>query len=157
MSWHRNYAKFCKKKSQNRRNQGFSYYFCLMFEGSGSGQLCTYWTFEAINTRKFVITNFSIWLITNLRVKTTLRIFWISSNLRVITRFRDYVTTLTLTGQMSTGSNRKNSLEPRLHWRSRTRRELFTLTWELMNFEYVKHPRIRLASRNLPATGNLTN
>ncbi len=26
-----------KKKSQNRRNQGFSYYFCLMIEGSGSG------------------------------------------------------------------------------------------------------------------------
>ncbi len=24
------------KKSQNRRNQGFSYYFCLMMEGSGS-------------------------------------------------------------------------------------------------------------------------
>jgi len=34
MSWHRNYAKFCEKKSQNRRNQGFSYYFCLMLEGS---------------------------------------------------------------------------------------------------------------------------
>jgi hypothetical protein len=27
-----------KKKTQNRRNQGFSYYFCLMIEGSpGSG------------------------------------------------------------------------------------------------------------------------
>ncbi len=25
-----------KKKSQNSRNQGFSYYFCLMIEGSGS-------------------------------------------------------------------------------------------------------------------------
>ncbi len=25
------------KKSQNSRNQGFSYYFCLMIEGSGSG------------------------------------------------------------------------------------------------------------------------
>ncbi len=25
------------KKSQNRRNRGFSYYFCLMIEGSGSG------------------------------------------------------------------------------------------------------------------------
>ena len=38
MSWHRNYAKFCEKKSQNRRNQSFSYYFCLlMLEGSGSG------------------------------------------------------------------------------------------------------------------------
>ncbi len=37
MSWHRNYAKLCEKKSQNRRNQGFSYYFCLMFEGSRSG------------------------------------------------------------------------------------------------------------------------
>jgi hypothetical protein len=24
------------KKSQNSRNQGFSYYFCLMMEGSGS-------------------------------------------------------------------------------------------------------------------------
>ncbi len=26
-----------QKESQNRRNQGFSYYFCLMIEGSGSG------------------------------------------------------------------------------------------------------------------------
>jgi hypothetical protein len=26
-----------KKKSQNSRNQGFSYYFCLMIEGSVSG------------------------------------------------------------------------------------------------------------------------
>jgi hypothetical protein len=26
-----------KKKSQNSRNQGFSYYFCLMIEGSGVG------------------------------------------------------------------------------------------------------------------------
>ncbi len=26
-----------KKKSKNSRNQGFSYYFCLMIEGSGSG------------------------------------------------------------------------------------------------------------------------
>ncbi len=26
-----------QKKSQNNRNQGFSYYFCLMIEGSGSG------------------------------------------------------------------------------------------------------------------------
>ena len=25
------------KVSQNRRNQGFSYYFCIMIEGSGSG------------------------------------------------------------------------------------------------------------------------
>jgi hypothetical protein len=25
------------KKSQNSRNQGFSYYFCIMIEGSGSG------------------------------------------------------------------------------------------------------------------------
>jgi hypothetical protein len=25
-----------KKKSQNSRNQGFAYYFCLMKEGSGS-------------------------------------------------------------------------------------------------------------------------
>jgi hypothetical protein len=25
-----------QKKSQNSRNQGFSYYFCLMIEGSGS-------------------------------------------------------------------------------------------------------------------------
>ncbi len=37
MSWHRNYAKICEKKSQNRINQGFSYYFCLMLEGSRSG------------------------------------------------------------------------------------------------------------------------
>ncbi len=27
------------KKSQNSRNQGFSYYFCLMIEGSGSGSI----------------------------------------------------------------------------------------------------------------------
>ncbi len=26
-----------QKESQNRRNQGFSYYFCMMIEGSGSG------------------------------------------------------------------------------------------------------------------------
>ncbi len=26
-----------KKKSQNSRNQGFSYYFCMMIEGSGAG------------------------------------------------------------------------------------------------------------------------
>jgi hypothetical protein len=26
-----------QKKSQNSRNQGFSYYFCLMIEGSGAG------------------------------------------------------------------------------------------------------------------------
>jgi hypothetical protein len=25
------------KKSQNNRNQGFSYYFCFMKEGSGAG------------------------------------------------------------------------------------------------------------------------
>ncbi len=37
MSWHRNYAKFCEKKSQIRRNQGFSYFFCWMLEGSRSG------------------------------------------------------------------------------------------------------------------------
>ncbi len=28
-----------QKESQNRRNQGFSYYFCMMIEGSGSGSL----------------------------------------------------------------------------------------------------------------------
>jgi hypothetical protein len=28
-----------KEKSQNSRNQGFSYYFCLMIEGSGSGSI----------------------------------------------------------------------------------------------------------------------
>ncbi len=28
---------FSKKESQNRRNQGFSYYFCMMIEGSGLG------------------------------------------------------------------------------------------------------------------------
>jgi len=27
------------KKSQNSRNQSFSYYFCLMIEGSGSGSV----------------------------------------------------------------------------------------------------------------------
>jgi hypothetical protein len=27
------------KKSQNSRNQGFSYYFCLMIKGSGSGSV----------------------------------------------------------------------------------------------------------------------
>jgi hypothetical protein len=26
-----------QKESQNSRNQGFSYYFCMMIEGSGSG------------------------------------------------------------------------------------------------------------------------
>jgi hypothetical protein len=26
-----------QKESQNRRNQGFSYYFCMMIEGSGPG------------------------------------------------------------------------------------------------------------------------
>jgi hypothetical protein len=26
-----------QKESQNRRNRGFSYYFCMMIEGSGSG------------------------------------------------------------------------------------------------------------------------
>jgi hypothetical protein len=26
-----------QKKSQNSKNQGFSYYFCLMIEGSGAG------------------------------------------------------------------------------------------------------------------------
>ncbi len=28
-----------QKESQNSRNQGFSYYFCLMTEGSGSGSI----------------------------------------------------------------------------------------------------------------------
>jgi hypothetical protein len=28
-----------KKKSQRSRNQGFSYYFCLVIEGSGSGSI----------------------------------------------------------------------------------------------------------------------
>ncbi len=28
-----------QKESQNRRNQGFSYYFCVMIEGSGSGSI----------------------------------------------------------------------------------------------------------------------
>ncbi len=28
-----------KKKSQNSKNQGFSSYFCLMIEGSGSGSI----------------------------------------------------------------------------------------------------------------------
>ncbi len=27
----------CQKESQNRRNQGFSYYCCMMIEGSGAG------------------------------------------------------------------------------------------------------------------------
>jgi hypothetical protein len=39
--WNRFSTSFFKdkksKKSQNNRNQGFSYYFCLMIEGSGSG------------------------------------------------------------------------------------------------------------------------
>ncbi len=29
----------CQKYSQNSRNQGFSYYFCMMIEGSGSGSI----------------------------------------------------------------------------------------------------------------------
>ncbi len=28
-----------QKESQNRRNQGFSYYFCMMIAGSGSGSI----------------------------------------------------------------------------------------------------------------------
>jgi hypothetical protein len=28
-----------QKESQNSRNQGFSYYFCIMIEGSGSGSV----------------------------------------------------------------------------------------------------------------------
>jgi hypothetical protein len=28
-----------QKESQNRRNQGFSYYFCMMMGGSGSGSI----------------------------------------------------------------------------------------------------------------------
>jgi hypothetical protein len=28
-----------QKASQNSRNQGFSYYFCMMIEGSGSGSI----------------------------------------------------------------------------------------------------------------------
>jgi hypothetical protein len=28
-----------QKESQNRRNQGFSYYFCILIEGSGSGSI----------------------------------------------------------------------------------------------------------------------
>ncbi len=32
-------SKRSHKKSQNSRNQGFSYYFCLMIEGSGSGSV----------------------------------------------------------------------------------------------------------------------
>ncbi len=32
-------VKKVKKKSQNGRNQGLSYYFCLMIEGSGSGSI----------------------------------------------------------------------------------------------------------------------
>jgi hypothetical protein len=28
-----------QKESQNRRNQGFSYYFCMMIEGFGSGSI----------------------------------------------------------------------------------------------------------------------
>jgi hypothetical protein len=29
----------CQKESPNIRNQGFSYYFCMMIEGSGSGSI----------------------------------------------------------------------------------------------------------------------
>jgi hypothetical protein len=33
-----NFSKIkCQKESQNSRNQGFSYYFCMMIEGSGFG------------------------------------------------------------------------------------------------------------------------
>jgi hypothetical protein len=28
-----------QKESQNSRNQGFSYYFCMMIEGSGTGSI----------------------------------------------------------------------------------------------------------------------
>jgi hypothetical protein len=33
------HRKKSQKESQNRRNQGFSYYFCMMIEGSGSGSI----------------------------------------------------------------------------------------------------------------------
>jgi hypothetical protein len=34
---HTSFQRYKKsKESQNRRNQGFSYYFCMMIEGSGS-------------------------------------------------------------------------------------------------------------------------
>ncbi len=36
---HSSQIKSHKKKSQNSINQGFSYYFCLMMEGSGSGSV----------------------------------------------------------------------------------------------------------------------
>ncbi len=32
-----------QKESQNSRNQGFSYYFCMMIEGSGSGRPKNMW------------------------------------------------------------------------------------------------------------------
>ncbi len=32
-----------QKESQNSRNQGFSYYFCMMMEGSGSGRPKNMW------------------------------------------------------------------------------------------------------------------
>ncbi len=32
-----------KKESQNSRNQGFSYYFCMTIEGSGSGRPKNMW------------------------------------------------------------------------------------------------------------------
>ncbi len=31
----------CHKKSQKSKNQGFSYFYCLMMEGSGSVQIMT--------------------------------------------------------------------------------------------------------------------
>ncbi len=39
-----------QKESQNSRNQGFSYYFCVMIEGSGSGRSKNMW-FRRIRIR----------------------------------------------------------------------------------------------------------
>ncbi len=38
------------KKSQNSRNQGFSYYFCLMIEGQPSN--VTYWCFKCYSNKQ---------------------------------------------------------------------------------------------------------
>ncbi len=52
-----------KKESQNSRNQRFSYYFCLMIEGSGSGSI------PLTNGFRIRIRRIRIWL--RIRIRNT--------------------------------------------------------------------------------------
>ncbi len=112
MSRHHSYAKFCKKKSQNSRNHGFSYYFCLMLEGSRSGSIPltngsgsrrpkNMWIpwirirNTAVKTTPPIMYKFFDIVIMNLCLSTNIRnglriIFWSLTNLRVITKPRNY-------------------------------------------------------------------